>query len=68
MTSEEFQAWIDEMKNANLVQYDSDLAELLGVTNGTFIAMKKGKTPINRRTALACNHLRLGGKPYPEGK
>ena len=62
MTSEQFNRWINEMRENGIILTDTECAELLGVSRRTFIRYKEkgaGKT-----IALACNSLLRNIGPY----
>ncbi|ABL68497.1 hypothetical protein [Paracoccus denitrificans] len=66
MTPEAFARWLAEMKAAGLAKSDRDAAALLGVSANSIVSMKRsGVTGATaERTALACQALLDGLKPY----
>lgn len=63
MTAQEFQQWLDEMKDARLASSDAECARLLMVRPNTVVEMKKSGA--DGRTALACRALLHRMTPYP---
>lgn len=62
MTGEQFQQWIEEMKAAKIVRFQSEIADKLGVSENTISEMKlRG---CDKRTALACRALLHRLEPY----
>lgn len=55
MTAEQFNRWLDEMKDAGIVRFDIECGKLLGVSANAIVIMKRNGT--DRRTALACAAL-----------
>ena len=64
MTPEDFIKWLEEMKAANLARSDAACARLLNIEPQHLLKMKKGRVPINRRSALACRALLHRMEPY----
>lgn len=69
MTAEQFNSWLDAMKEAGLIRFKTDAAAALGVSREAVRRFckegTKGETMI--RTDLACAALLAGQQPYPAG-
>jgi len=65
MTADDFHAWLEAMKQAELAPSDRQAAFMLGITPNTMLNFKKKGTD-DRRTALACRALLHRLKPYPD--
>lgn len=62
MTATQFNAWLAEMKSADLAKSDAECARLLGVSANSVVAMKTKGADL--RTALACRALLHRLEPY----
>ena len=62
MTPEEFQKWLDEMRETRMGTTDSACARLLGITRQMIYHYKKNGCDV--RTALACRALIHRLEPY----
>lgn len=62
MTPASFNAWLADMKSADLAKSDAECARLLGVSANTVVSLKRGGA--DTRTALACRALLHRLEPY----